>query len=130
MKLIPAFLIAASALGFAPATAGTAPAASAAAFRCGWFDNPTPANAWLNDRDGEWIISIQGGHQAKGKWPRFASSQVVQTNAGSYGYGCACMKIIANTESREVSRIVSANARPLAACRKDKALTEPDNPLK
>lgn len=39
--------------------------------RCGWFENPTPANAWLTDRDGDWIIPVQGGHQANGDWPAF-----------------------------------------------------------
>ncbi|HET7863945.1 MAG TPA: DUF4087 domain-containing protein, partial [Burkholderiaceae bacterium] len=49
---------------------GQAPAAGAAAaqpaLRCGWFDNPTPGNATLVDRDGEWTIGLQGGHQASG----------------------------------------------------------------
>jgi Protein of unknown function (DUF4087) len=31
--------------------------------RCGWLSNPTPANVWLYDRTGEWIIGLQGGHQ-------------------------------------------------------------------
>ena len=32
--------------------------------RCGWFENPTPANATLTDRDGVWEIASQGGYQA------------------------------------------------------------------
>ena len=28
--------------------------------RCGWIDNPTPANWWIVDADGEWLISLQG----------------------------------------------------------------------
>lgn len=28
--------------------------------RCGWFENPTPANATLADRDGLWEIATQG----------------------------------------------------------------------
>lgn len=28
--------------------------------RCGWFHNPTPNNATLTDRDGEWVVSTQG----------------------------------------------------------------------
>ncbi|HEY2847367.1 MAG TPA: DUF4087 domain-containing protein, partial [Pyrinomonadaceae bacterium] len=32
--------------------------------RCGWFSDPTPGNEWLNDRDGVWIIGVQGGYQA------------------------------------------------------------------
>lgn len=37
--------------------------------RCGWFSNPTPANIWLYDRDGEWTIGVQGGYQVEGEWP-------------------------------------------------------------
>ena len=28
--------------------------------RCGWISNPTPANYWLSDRDGEWTIMGRG----------------------------------------------------------------------
>ena len=57
--------------------------------RCGWVDNPTPANWWLVDRDGEWTIGVQGGYQADGDMPDFGS-RWVETN-GHHGYGCACM---------------------------------------
>ena len=33
--------------------------------RCGWYDNPTPANYSLYDRDREWIIGGQSGYQVK-----------------------------------------------------------------
>jgi len=100
--------------------------------RCGWFDNPTPGNATLVDRDGEWTIGLQGGHQAKGSWPSFDSGQWVRTGTGSAGYGCACLKVKANADSQEVSVIVSSRALPLANCRTDPALKgqEPVNPLK
>ena len=98
--------------------------------RCGWFDNPSPNNAWLNDKDGEWTVSIQGGHQAKGEWPQFKRLQWVRTGSGSYGYGCVCMKVRANAESQEIIQIISAAAKPLSACRQDKVLKEPENPLK
>ncbi|MEP6850163.1 MAG: DUF4087 domain-containing protein [Acidobacteriota bacterium] len=88
--------------------------------RCGWFENPTPANAWLIDRDGEWTISIQGGDQAEGDWPDFNRSQWVETN-GHYGYGCACLKVETDSE-RYVTRILSSTPKPLAQCRRDKAL--------
>lgn len=91
---------------------------------CGWFDNPTPGNAWLHDRSGEWTIGIQGGHQADGAWPEFSSSQWVPTNR-SYGYGCACITGIASRDTREVIRIDAARAEPLSICRKDRALKEP-----
>lgn len=36
--------------------------------RCGWFHNPSPANITLYDRDGEWILGVQGGYQLKDDW--------------------------------------------------------------
>lgn len=92
--------------------------------RCGWFENPTPANAWLTDRDGEWIIGIQGGHQAEGDYPDFADDQWVKTNV-NYGYGCACMKVRVDYKTRRVLEIASATAKPLSVCRNDRALKEP-----
>ncbi len=110
----------------------TAPAAAAAAQnRCGWFDNPTPGNATLVDKDGEWTVGVQGGHQAQGKWPAFSKARWVQTGNGSAGYGCACLKMSARPGTQEVANIASARSQPLATCRNDKALAgkEPENPL-
>jgi Protein of unknown function (DUF4087) len=92
--------------------------------RCGWFSNPTPANAWLNDSEGEWTISIQGGYQAEGDYPDFKPSQWVKTN-GPHGYGCACMKVTTDKSEMKILKIFSATARPLSACRKDKKLKKP-----
>jgi hypothetical protein len=96
----------------------------AAVLRCGWFENPTPANAWLTDRDGEWTIAVQGGHQAEGDWPRFTRARWVRTQA-SYGYGCACLKLVADAQTHTVTRIVHAASRPLHTCRRDRALPKP-----
>jgi hypothetical protein len=112
-------LAAAFAGGRAETMAPSAPAA--AETRCGWFDNPTPANASLHDREGEWVISVQGGHQAEGDWPSFGPKQWVETN-GHYGYGCACLRVRADRETHRVTQIESARARPLSACRRDRAL--------
>ena len=89
--------------------------------RCGWFSNPTPANASLYDSQREWIIGVQGGYQAEGDWPDIPPKQWVETNV-HYGYGCACLRLTVNRETSEVIKIVSASARPLSACRRDKAL--------
>jgi hypothetical protein len=89
--------------------------------RCGWFSNPTPANASLYDRDDEWIISVQGGYEAEGDWPIFGDKQWVETN-GHYGYGCACMSVTVDREKGRVIQIKSASARPLSTCRRDRAL--------
>ncbi|WP_295911416.1 DUF4087 domain-containing protein [uncultured Xanthomonas sp.] len=100
--------------------------------RCGWFDNPSPGNATLVDKDGEWTVGQQGGHQAEGTWPTFSQARWVATGTGSAGYGCACLKVHARDDSREVTAIESATAQPLKTCRQDKALRgrEPENPLK
>lgn len=92
--------------------------------RCDWFENPTPGNVWLNDKDGEWVISIQGGYQAEGDAPEFAAEQWVLTNAGSYGYGCACLQVRVNRRMRQILEIKSATAKPLAVCRRDHRLKE------
>ena len=91
---------------------------------CGWFDNPTPANAWLIDRQGEWLIGVQGGHQASGDWPRFRSSRWVRRN-GHYGHGCACLRVLTDASTHTVTTILSSWSRPLAICRSDSTLTEP-----
>jgi hypothetical protein len=94
--------------------------------RCGWFENPTPGNAWLFDKDGRWIISTQMGHRAEGAWPDFdvKPSQWVRTN-GEHGHGCACMQVITDPKDHLILRIVSASVRPLNVCRNDPVLKEP-----
>ena len=96
----------------------------AAGNRCGWFHNPTPNNATLTDRDGEWVVSTQGGDSAEGDWPVFTDAQWKKTN-GHYGYGCACIKVVVDRGDQRVLRIASATAKPLKACRGDRALPKP-----
>lgn len=92
--------------------------------RCGWFHNPTPGNATLTDRDGEWVISTQGGASAEGDWPVFTDAQWTKTN-GHYGHGCACMKVVVDRSEQRVLRIASAVAEPLKLCLGDRALPRP-----
>jgi hypothetical protein len=91
--------------------------------RCGWFVNPTPANIWLLDRDAEWTIAVQGAYQLESEWgwPVFKPGQWVQTN-GNYGYGCACMQIQVDKETRRVVAVKGSRARPLSVCRRDRTL--------
>ncbi|HYI63780.1 MAG TPA: DUF4087 domain-containing protein [Allosphingosinicella sp.] len=91
--------------------------------RCGWLQNPTPANFWLIDRDGEWLIGAQGGYQAPGMddMPDMSTRGWVETN-GHYGYGCACMTVTTDRATRRVTRIVSARPVPLRQCRNDRRL--------
>jgi hypothetical protein len=98
--------------------------AKVAKLRCGWYENPTPGNIWFTDKDGEWTLSVQGGHQAEGNLPKFGAKRWVRTN-GNYGYGCACIKIIEDKEKHLVVRLLSGAARPLKTCRNDPTLTEP-----
>src|SRR5687768_1799225 len=74
--------------------------------RCGWLQNPTPANWWLVDRDGEWILGVQGGYQAPGMdgMPDMSARGWVETN-GHYGYGCACMSVTTSRRTGRVTRL-------------------------
>lgn len=94
--------------------------------RCGWLSNPTPANFWLTDRDGEWLLGAQGGYQAPGMddMPDMTGCGWVRTN-GNYGYGCACMTVRTDRQSRRITRLVSAQPAPLAQCRRDRRLPRP-----
>ncbi|MGQ0588249.1 MAG: DUF4087 domain-containing protein [Sphingosinicella sp.] len=91
--------------------------------RCGWLQNPTPANWWLVDRDGEWLIGAQGGYQAPGmdNMPDMTTRGWVRTN-GYYGHGCACMTVETDRRTMRITRIRSASPVPLSQCRRDRRL--------
>jgi Protein of unknown function (DUF4087) len=114
----------------APAAEAPRPAAIAASAkgvrRCGWLSNPTPANWWLTDSQGQWILGTQGADQAPGmdEMPDMSTAGWVETN-GSYGYGCACMTITADAEGK-VTRIADAQPKPLKQCRADGKLPKPE----
>lgn len=93
--------------------------------RCGWLSNPTPANWWLTDSEGEWILGTQGADQAPGMddMPDMSTAGWVETN-GHYGYGCACMTITADSEGK-VTRIEDASPKPLKQCKADRKLPTP-----
>jgi hypothetical protein len=107
------FLIAALAMAPPPATER----------RCGWLHNPTPANFWLVDRDGEWLLGAQGGYQAPGmdEMPDMSTRGWVEVN-GHYGYGCACMTVATDRRTMRITRLFSAAPRPLSQCRNDRRL--------
>jgi hypothetical protein len=117
---------------FARAAALSALTVAAPAFaretRCGWIVNPTPANWWLTDHQGEWELGVQGGYQAPGmdKLPDFTGKQWVKTN-GDYGYGCACLTVETDAKEKRVTRILRAAQRPLKQCGADKKLKRPEN---
>ena len=94
------------------------------ALRCGWLSNPTPANISLYDRDGEWIIGVQGAYQMPGDWdwPKFKPGQWVESNVGGHGYGCVCLHASVNPATHQIMAIKQSRPRPLSACRKDPLL--------
>lgn len=94
--------------------------------RCGWFENPSPGNAWLTDRDGAWYLGVQGGHQATGDWPLVVPTEWIETNV-HYGYGCACIRARFDPATRNVLVIQSATGKRLRDCRRDRMLTEPES---
>ncbi|WP_211874539.1 DUF4087 domain-containing protein [Plastoroseomonas arctica] len=100
--------------------------AQASERRCGWYQNPTPGNHWLVDRDGTWTMMAQGGHEARGMnlMPDFTTRDWVRTN-GYYGYGCACIAVDVDRKSMLVTRILAVEQLPLARCRQDSALPRP-----
>jgi hypothetical protein len=104
----------------------TAQTPAGAERRCGWLANPTPANWWLTDRDGEWTLGAQGGYQAPGmdEMPDMSTRGWVRTN-GSYGYGCACMTVSTDRREMRITRVYAATPVPLRQCRADRALRRP-----
>ena len=91
--------------------------------RCGWLQNPTPANWWLVDRDGEWTARRAGrlSGAGDGRDARHVDAGWVETN-GHYGYGCACMTVTTDRRTRRVTRVISATPLPLGQCRRDRRL--------
>jgi hypothetical protein len=102
------------------------PAAAATERRCGWLHNPTPANWWLIDREGQWVLGSQGAEPVPGMEaiPDMATRGWVRTN-GSYGYGCACLTVETDRRRGRVLRLRSATPVPLRQCRADKRLPPP-----
>jgi uncharacterized protein DUF4087 len=94
--------------------------------------NPTPGNIWLYDRRGEWTIGAHGGYQIESewKWPVFKRRQWMKTNVGSYGYGCACLRLKVDRQTHDVLEIKSARAQALAVCRQDKSLKKREEMFK
>ena len=123
------FRIATVAMAATLAIAANAHAASARAAetRCGWIENPTPANWWLEDADNTWTIMTQGDDSGEVEGMELISDisehDYVRTN-GNYGYACACMSVETDGKER-ITRILSFRQLKLAKCRADKALKSP-----
>ena len=101
------------------------PMAAHAETRCGWLSNPSPANWWLDDADGQWIIMSQGGGETEGmdKIADMQEGEFVPMNY-SHGYACFCLDVRTNDDG-QVEEIFSSKQLPLSKCRNDDALSEP-----
>jgi hypothetical protein len=102
----------------------TAPLAEAAETRCGWLQNPTPANWWLDDSEGTWTLMTQGaGDEPAGfdRIPDISAGDYVRTN-GNYGYACACMKVETDASEGRIVAIHSFRQLPISQCSNDTAL--------
>jgi hypothetical protein len=88
--------------------------------RCGWLDNPTPANYFFTDADASWTIMVQGGRPPVGfdNLPLIDANNFVETN-GSYGYGCACLNVVTNARTRHITLIAGGHQLPLKTCLRD-----------
>lgn len=105
---------------------GSVAQGAAAERRCGWLENPTPANWWLRDSRAEWELGIQGGYQAPGMddMPDMTTRGWVETNV-RYGYGCACITGMFDAAHKQVTQVMRAEPLPLARCRADRSLPKP-----
>jgi hypothetical protein len=118
--MIRATTLACAAMALVSAT----PPAAGTENRCGIRTNPTPANWWLTDRDGEWTIGVQGGYQAEGleTLPEaLFEGGWVRTN-GYYGYRCACLSVETDRTSMRVTRVHGGKGLPMKRCDGDRAL--------
>lgn len=95
--------------------------------RCGWLEKSMSSGAKISDSDGVWTIKTDATGTADGDLPKFNSDQWI-TSSSRGGYGCACLRLVANESTHEVVKIISSSTRPLLACRKDKKLMEPNSP--
>ena len=101
--------------------------ADAAENRCGWLQNPTPGNWWLEDDGGTWTMMTQGGGEEPEGFDRIPDISVgdyVRTN-GNYGYACACMKVETDDADGSITEILSFKQLALSKCENDENLSDP-----
>ena len=101
----------------------------AAEMRCGWLDNPTPRNWWLQDSQKSWTIMTQDPDRPDGPEgmeliPDLSEGEFVEIN-GHYGYACACMSVETDGDER-ITKILSVQQLKLTQCQNDKALESRD----
>jgi len=120
------FLLAAALVSALPAQAETLR-------RCGWHHNPTPGNVILEDADGQWWISRQGGAPVPGFESAYSSvfddrvridyGGHLITDGASYGFSCACAE--GEYGDGEVLSISNLTEIPMVRCESDPKLPNP-----
>jgi hypothetical protein len=111
-------------LGALLALLATGTITEAAEMRCGWLQNPTPANWWLDDSEGTWTLMTQGGDTEPDGFdqiPDISAGDYVRTN-GNYGYACACMKVETDASQGRIVAIHTFRQLPISQCSNDQAL--------
>jgi Protein of unknown function (DUF4087) len=103
--------------------------------RCGWIQNPTPGNYWLDDGEGSWMLMAQGSDEeplGMENMPDFSAGDFIKTN-GYYGYACGCLRADTERSSEfgdgfvgQITAIYSVKQLPISKCRADKALPKPE----
>ncbi|MCU0826265.1 MAG: DUF4087 domain-containing protein [Tabrizicola sp.] len=111
------------------------PAAAKTETRCGWYHNPTPANVILEDADGQWWISMQGGPPVPGfedAYTQAFDDRLRIDYAGQptqrYGYSCACAEGEFDVNGGQYDNVLSIKSLieiPLARCEQDPDLPPP-----
>jgi hypothetical protein len=90
--------------------------------RCGWLDNPSPANLWLIDGDSDWILSRQGldflTDDSNNNMPTIDDKEFVRTNV-NYGFSCVCLTVKTNKESSKILEVYSSEQLLLKQCLED-----------
>jgi hypothetical protein len=99
--------------------------------RCGWIANPTPGNWFLLDSAGSWMMSAQGGRQARGfdTIPDLSQRDYLPSWVSpNRGYACACMDVTTNRNPRDKWILSLRNFKqlPINQCRRDRALPRPE----
>lgn len=119
----------------ATALVAALPAAADTETRCGWYHNPTPANVLLEDADGQWWFSRQGGPSVPGFEDAYTTAfdnRVRIDYAGKvtqrYGYSCACAVGVfdASRDPHENTLSISRLTEiPMHRCQQDPNLPSP-----
>ena len=90
--------------------------------RCGWLENPTPANLWLIDSESEWTLSIQGrgfiNEDSIENMPTIDQNEFVRTN-GYYGFSCVCLNVKTDKKNSEILEVYSSEQLLLKQCLED-----------